>query len=353
MVDDRFFARTSFRTLKDLCELPQIAKLIMPENDMSSHIDQDISSINILNKAQKGELAFFDNPKYKQDFTESAASFLIAKPEYADICPASACMIRTQKPYHLYALCASYLYKDRTESISPLSDYQQDQYGAYIHKDAQLEDDVQTSINVVIHAGAEIGAGTIISSGSVIGAGVAIGRYARISANVSLSHCLIGDHVHIHSGVVIGSPGFGYALGQEHISVPQLGRVILQDHVHIGAGTTIDRGAIDDTIIGEGSKIDNLVQIGHNVVMGIGCVVAGQCAIAGSVTFGDYVVCGGQTCVAGHLKIGSGARIAGGAGVSKDIPDGETWSGLPAKPRRQNLKELAILTRAAKQRSEV
>jgi UDP-3-O-[3-hydroxymyristoyl] glucosamine N-acyltransferase len=214
-----------------------------------------------------------------------------------------------------------------------------------------IEAGVVLAPGVVVGPGAQIGRNTRIGANSVIGPGVTIGRDCEIAPNVTIGFALIGDRVRILAGAVIGEPGFGATAGPKGlIDIPQLGRVILQDGVTIGANTTVDRGAYDDTVIGENTKIDNLVQIAHNVRMGRNCVMAGQAGIAGSVNIGDGVQFGGHAGVADHLTIGSGARVGAGAGVIKDIPPGETWGGTPARPIRQWLKETAWLARMASRR---
>jgi UDP-3-O-[3-hydroxymyristoyl] glucosamine N-acyltransferase len=199
---------------------------------------------------------------------------------------------------------------------------------------------------VVVGPGARIGRGTRIGANSVIGPGVQIGRDCVIGNNVSVSFALIGDRVSLFAGVRIGEAGFGAARSKTGpVDVPQLGRVILQDGVTVGANSCIDRGAYDDTVIGENTKIDNLVMIAHNCVIGRNCLLAAFTGISGSCTVGDNVIFGGQAGVGDHIRIGAGARVAGGAGVLADIPAGETWSGYPAKPIRQSLREAVWLAK--------
>lgn len=170
----------------------------------------------------------------------------------------------------------------------------------------------------------QIGRGTRIAAGAVIGARVTIGRDSYVGALATVSHAIVGDRVTIYWGN--GNTGFGFALGRAgHLKVPQIGRVIIQDDVEIGANTTIDRGALKDTIIGEGTKIDNLVQIGHNVIIGRHCVIVAQTGISGSTELGDFVVMGGQSGSVGHIKIGAGAHIAGAAHAKDGVPPGHVW----------------------------
>jgi UDP-3-O-[3-hydroxymyristoyl] glucosamine N-acyltransferase len=177
---------------------------------------------------------------------------------------------------------------------------------------------------------------------------VRIGRDCSIGPGATVLNALVGDRVTIHPGARIGQDGFGYLSGKSgHIKIPQLGRVIIQDDVEIGAGTAIDRGAGRDTMIGEGTKIDNLVQIGHNVSIGRHCVIVAFVGISGSVKIGDFVMMGGQSGVSEHVTIGDGARVAAGAGVIKDVPDGQAVMGAPARPMREHLRSLAALNRLA------
>jgi UDP-3-O-[3-hydroxymyristoyl] glucosamine N-acyltransferase len=177
---------------------------------------------------------------------------------------------------------------------------------------------------------------------------VRIGRDGSVGASTTILAALIGDRVIIHPGAHIGQDGFGFALGRRgHLKVPQIGRVIIQNDVEIGAGVTIDRGANRDTVIGEGAKIDNLVQIGHNVVIGRHAVLVSQSGVSGSSAIGDFAALGGQAGIAGHLTIGAGAQVAAAAGVMTDIPPGERWAGAPAKPVRKFFREVAAIKRLA------
>lgn len=198
---------------------------------------------------------------------------------------------------------------------------------------------------------AEIAEGLRIGAHAVIGPGVIIGEGTQIGHGVVISHAILGARVTILPGARIGQSGFGFAEGPEGpVKIPQLGRVLIGDDVEIGANTTIDRGALDDTVIGAGSKIDNLVQIGHNVRIGRNCIIAAQCGISGSCIIGDGVMMGGQVGLADHLTIGAGAQLAAAAGLMRDVPPGEVWGGRPARPIKDWLRETAVLSKLAKKR---
>jgi UDP-3-O-[3-hydroxymyristoyl] glucosamine N-acyltransferase len=211
-----------------------------------------------------------------------------------------------------------------------------------------LEEGVFIAPGAVIGPGVRIGAGTEIGANAVIGPGVAIGRDGVIGANVTIGFALLGDRVRILAGAVIGEPGFGATAGAKGvIDVPQLGRVIIQDGVTIGANTCVDRGAFDDTVIGENTKIDNMVQIAHNVRIGRNCLMAAHTGISGSVVIGDGAAFGGRAGVADHVNIGDGAQIAAASGIFRDVPAKARWGGMPGQPLRQWMREVAWLSKSA------
>jgi UDP-3-O-[3-hydroxymyristoyl] glucosamine N-acyltransferase len=222
-----------------------------------------------------------------------------------------------------------------------------------VSANARIGRDVILGPGSVIGPGAEIGDNVRIGANTVIGAGVAIGRNSEIGSNVTISHAYVGDRVTILPGAAIGQPGFGFASSAAgHEKIPQLGRVIVQDGVEIGAGTTIDRGAMGDTVIGEGAKIDNLVQIGHNVQIGRHVVLVSQVGIAGSSSVGDFSVLGGQVGIADHVRIGPGSRLAArSAMVSRqEIEGGQDYGGVPAKPVREWLREIHAVSQLVRRR---
>ena len=220
---------------------------------------------------------------------------------------------------------------------------------AHVHPQARLEPGVTVDPGAVIGLGARIGAGAVIGANAVIGPNVCIGRDSSIGATVTVFSALIGDRVIIHPGAHIGQDGFGFALGpQGHMKVPQIGRVIIQDDVEIAAGSTVDRGANRDTIIGEGTKIDNLVQIGHNVVIGRHCVLVAQSGVSGSCVLEDFAALGGRAGLAGHLHVGLGAQIAAGPESCVTCPPANAGSNAPAKPSREFFREVLAVEKSAK-----
>jgi UDP-3-O-[3-hydroxymyristoyl] glucosamine N-acyltransferase len=299
-----------------------------------------------LEAAGEGELSFLDNPKYVKHLAATKAAACLCQPRYANRVPAHVAVLETAEPYRAYGryLAAAY----RT-AMRPAGAYREDG-GAQgtIHPEAALEDGVRVEPGAVVGARAEIGRGTVIAAGAVVGEGVAIGRDCYIGPQATVQHALIGNRVIVHPGVRIGQDGFGFAMGpQGHMKVAQIGRVIIQDDVEIGANTTIDRGANRDTVIGEGTKIDNQVQIGHNVKIGRHCVIVAQVGISGSARLGDFVAIGGQSGVNGHVHIGDGAQIAAVSVVHGDVPAGARWGGVPAKPVGEWFREMGALRRLA------
>lgn len=317
MPDPRFFKTPEPQTLAALA-IRIGGELANPDD--GDYILQDVAP---LSAAIENQLSFLDNKKYKDQFLNTKAGACIIHPDMHEFAPAHVKCILSKSPYKSYALAAQIFYPQSVEPyISPLAD---------------------------IHPTAKIDPTAHIESFVKIGAGVEIGKNCIIRSHASVSHAVIGDHVHIYAGARIGQDGFGFAIDpQGYVKVPQLGRVIIEGNTEIGANTTIDRGAITDTIIGRGSWIDNLVQIAHNVKIGRGCVIVSQVGIAGSTEIGDYTLIGGQAGVAGHLKIGSMVKIAAQSGVTRDIPNGEEWMGYPAAPMKQFLRHTAYLNKVTK-----
>jgi UDP-3-O-[3-hydroxymyristoyl] glucosamine N-acyltransferase len=292
-----------------------------------------------LETAQPDQIAYMDNAKYADALSATRAGVCLVSSRFAQAVPDGTVGLVCKEPYRSYAQVVTRLYPDATRPQSNFGESGVSPH-ALIHPTARLADDVMIDPGAIVGAEAEIGAGTRIGAYAVVGPRVRIGRNCSISAHVTVMHATLGYGVILHPGVRIGQDGFGYVMGaQGHLKVPQLGRVVVGDNVEIGANSTIDRGSGRDTVIGEGTKIDNLVQIAHNVTIGRHCVIVAQVGIAGSTTLEDFVAVGGQTAIGPHLRLRRGAQIAADAGVMTDVPPGERWGGSPARPMRHFFRE--------------
>lgn len=322
MADSRFFHRAAPLRLEEIATLAHVA----PDSLDKAQAGRLIHDVCPLDRATVNDISFLDNVKYIDTFSSSRAGACFVRPKFASRAPEGMALLLTEDPYRSFALISQYFYPAHVAKavISPK---------AHVAADATLGKDCCIDTGAVVEPGVVIGDNCHIGANAVLHTGVVLGNHTSVGANSTLSHCLIGNNVIIHRGVHIGQDGFGFALGREgHLKVPQLGRVIVEDMVEIGAGTCIDRGTGPDTVIGYGTKIDNLVQIGHNVQIGKHCIVVAQVGIAGSSRIGDGVMLGGQVGLAGHIKIGSGVKIVAKSGVMADIPAGQTYGGIPAVP---------------------
>lgn len=337
MVEPQFFP---VATSLDFGEVAAISGVALPEGVDSARL---VTGAAALEHAGPGDIAYMDNAKYTDALAATAAGLCLVSPRFAGRVPAGTTALISPAPYHAFAKVLARFFPAALKPGSVFGS-QGVAPGAFVHATARLEDNVTVDPGAVVGPGAEIGSGTVIASHAVIGPQVRIGRDCAIGSGSTLQSALIGNRVIIHPGVRIGQDGFGFAMGPKgHMKVPQIGRVIIQDDVEIGANSCIDRGASRDTVIGEGTKIDNLVQIGHNCVIGRHCVIVSQVGIAGSSTLEDFVVLGGQVGLAGHLTVGTGAQVAAQSGVTGDIPRGARYGGSPAQPALNWARENALL----------
>lgn len=300
-----------------------------------------VSGVSELELAGPDDLVLAAHPSYAADLRHSKAGFALVSAALAEDVPSGALAIVTSKPHNLFADILDRLYPSSTRAIIAGG---RDDLGPPV-----FERDVVIGSNVVIGAGVEIGRGTIIGANTVIGPGVTIGRNAVIAANCTIDCAHLGNEVVLHSGVRIGTEGFGWLdHGTGNRKIPQLGRVIVQDRVEIGANSTIDRGALGDTVIGDGTKIDNLVQIGHNCRIGRNCLIAAMSGLSGSTIVEDGVLLGGGVGTSGHLRIGAGTVVHGRAAVTKDWPAGSKLAGAPAQDIKDFWREIAATRKLSK-----
>ena len=342
---------TPFFELQEQPTAVQIAEWTGGEIAPGGDDTKRITSIAPLHAAREGDLSFLDNTKYLQAFLETKASVVLIAKKFENRVPENVTAIVVRAPYAAYAEVVGRLIP---AALKAQAEFNDGGNASHIHPDASLEEGVTVEPGAVIGPDAQIGAGTLIGANAVIGRAVSIGRDCVVGSGATVTHALLGDRVIIHPGVRIGQDGFGFALGPSgHRKVPQIGRVLLQDDVEVGANSTIDRGANHDTVVGEGTKIDNLVQIGHNVKIGRHCIIVAQTGISGSAELGDFVMCGGKSGINGHVKIGDAAQIAGTSNVADSVPPGERWAGTPAKPLREYMREaMALRKLAAKDRNK-
>ncbi len=304
-----------------------------------------VSGFASLKEALPGDLSFFYDLRYRDQLKQTQATAVLV-PLELDEFPEGLVFIRVEKP------------SDAFEMVVDRYGFHAAPFQAGVHASAVIDETVvfdpaavSVGPNAVVSAGAVLGEGVEIGAGAYVGRGAKIGKGSKLFANATVHEgCLIGERVILHSGVVIGADGFGYEFKEgRHRKVRQAGLVQIDNDVEIGAGTTVDRARFGRTWIGEGTKIDNLVQIGHNVVIGKHCIIVACCAIAGSARLGDYVVMAAQGGVAGHVSVGSGVTLGGRIGVTKDIPAGrEVYLGFPALPVLEEKRRLAGINRLPK-----
>jgi len=299
--------------------------------------DEMISGINALETARHGELAFADHDKYVPQVRLTRASAVIVSKQFPAL--ADKNLLRVANP-RLAFVKVMVMFQPQLPTTGTIH------ATAVVSPEAKLSGGVTVGEHAVIRAGARIGRGTMIESGVHIGEGVAIGEGCYLGPNVVvMAGARLGHRVLIHGGTVIGADGFGYVWTEgRHVKIPQLGNVIIEDDVELGANVCVDRATFGSTIIRRGTKIDNLVQIAHNNVIGEDVIITGQVGLSGSVTVGNRVMFGGQSGVVDHVTIGDDARIGAASPVTKDVKPGETVWGFPARPSRRVKRELASLS---------
>jgi UDP-3-O-[3-hydroxymyristoyl] glucosamine N-acyltransferase len=330
--DPRFFARTGPHPLASVAaaagaEAPAAEKLLY--------------GVAPLQAAGPDEVTFLDNRRYADALAATRAGAAIVHPDMAARVPPGTLALRTREPYVGWARVAALFHP--APPLRPGT-----HPSAVVDADARVDPSAEIGPLAVIGARAEIGPRCRIGPGAVIGEGVVLGADCRIGAQASVSHALFGARVTVYPGARIGQDGFGFATTADgFLTVPQLGRVLVEDDVEIGANTTIDRGSAQDTVIGAGSRLDNLVQIGHNVRLGRCCVIVAQAGISGSTVVEDFVMIGGQAGLTGHLHIGRKARLGAQAGIMADVPAGADVVGSPAVPVREFFRQVATLRRLA------
>ncbi len=336
MVDTTFFKNNGPLTLS------AIAEICNAELKDASKSGVEISDISTMDKAKAGEICFFYDKKAKAKAAEIKATACVTTEELASCIPSEVVVLVSSNPKLAFLQLNKKFYAEirnraeisRTAKIAP---------SAKIGQNAFIGE------HVVIEENVEIGENCYIEHNAVISRGCKIGNNCRIGANASIAYTIMGDDCYIYAGARIGQDGFGFmVINGKHERIPQLGRVIIGNDVEIAANTCVDRGALDDTVIGDGCRIDNLVQVAHNDKLGRGCVIVSQTGIAGSCTFGDYVVCGGQSGFADHLNIGSGAQIGAQSGLMRDVEPGAIVMGYPAVPIKDFMRQVACVQKLTK-----
>src|SRR4051812_27962151 len=326
--------------------LAEVAALTAAQLADPARSDLRITGLASLDEAGPMHLTFFDNLKNTDQLARTKAGACLVADRFAARVPSHVAVLRAAQPFRAFVRIAREWHAD---ALRPRSWVGNDGIApsAIIDATAHLEDGVIVDPLAVIGPGVEIGEGTVIGAAAVIGPGVKIGRDCNVGAHCAIQASLIGNNVLIHSGCSIGQDGYGFVFfGPEgHLKVPQTGRVVIQNDVEVGAGTTIDRGSLRDTVIGEGTKIDNQVQIGHNVTIGRHCLLAAQIGLAGSLTIGDNVALGAKVGINNHLKIGDGAQVTAMSAVKDDIPPNGRWGGHFAKPTKQWFREIIAVER--------
>ena len=337
MPDSRFFKKAGSFTLKQLAEIGG-CELLKPEE-----ADKVIENVNSLHDAQKTDISFLLSKKYVGDLEKTNAGACIVHPDFAASAPEKTSVLLSKEPYRSYGLIAAAFYpapKVEKPVVHPK---------AIVAESAKIGEGSRIDAGAVIGENVSLGKNCHVCPNAVIGDNVVMGDDCIVGENASVQYTMAGNQVYIYPGARIGQDGFGFFMSPKgHTKIPQLGRVIIGNDVEIGANTCIDRGALDDTKIGDGTRMDNLIQFGHNVQTGKCCVIVSQVGVAGSTKLGDFVVLAGQAGVAGHLNIGSGAQIAAQSGIIRDVAPMESLMGTPAVPLKEFMRQAATLKKLIK-----
>lgn len=342
MTDPVFFAPSRRYSAAEVATLTG-ARLVNPR-----HASTEIRTIASAAEGGEGALVYVQGRRNAALAERAHAAAILCTADVADSVPEGVAVLVTPQPQAAFALVGRLLYP-AAASPAPLTGEGGISPHAMIDPSARLEAGVVVEAGAVIGPDAAIGGGTVIGPNAVVGRSCRIGRGCYVGPSASIQSALIGDRVVVKAGARIGQDGFGFVPGPKGPErIPQIGRVVIQDDVEIGTNTTVDRGAMGDTVIGEGTKIDNLVQVAHNVRIGRGCVIAGHCGLSGSVTLGDNVMLGGGVGIADHVTVGARAQVGAAAGVMRDIPEGQRWVGAPAVPMRDFFRQVAAVQALAK-----
>ncbi|MDZ4806891.1 MAG: UDP-3-O-(3-hydroxymyristoyl)glucosamine N-acyltransferase [Bacteroidota bacterium] len=315
----------------------QIALLV--NGKVEGNPDASVNSFGKIEEAKEGQLTFFSNPKYEEYLYKTNASIILINEDFELKQPVAAILIRVPDAYTAFATLLTKYQEIVQQQLAGI------QQPSYIAQTASYGENVFVGAFAYIGENVKIGSNTKIFPNTFIGDNVIIGNNCTIDPGVKIYHdCKIGNHVNILAGTVIGSDGFGFAPQPDgtFVKIPQLGNVIIEDHVDIGANATIDRATVGSTIIKSGAKLDNLIQIAHNVEVGNCTVIAAQAGISGSTKIGKGVLIGGQAGIVGHIQLGDGAKVNAQSGVSKSIEPGKTVTGSPAYDYTAALRSQAI-----------